>query len=69
MIELLLYGALFLAVMLALIGMAETETMQEYAERLHVNRLADRSRKRKPQSVRPRSRYIEVLRFAQNDRK
>ena len=58
--EISLFGLLFLAVMLALIGMAESETMREYSERRHIKWLADKSRKKKAQTMRPRSRYIRA---------
>ena len=58
--EISLYGLLFLVVMLAVIGLAESESMREYSERRAVNALADKSRKKKAQTMRPRSRYIRA---------
>lgn len=40
--------------------LAESETLREHSERRSVNRLADRSRRSKPQGMRPRSRYIRA---------
>ena len=55
--ELVFLAALFMAVCVALILLADEERLEEISERRAVNRLADRSRRSKPQSVRPRSRY------------
>ena len=55
--------AIFVALFLLLLGavlMAESETMQRHSKRRAVNRLADESRKHKPQGMRPRSRYIRA---------
>ena len=60
MLEIGLCGLLFLAVMLAVIALAESETMREYSERRHINYLADKSRRKKPLPVRARSRYIRA---------
>ena len=58
--EIALFGLLFLIVSLALIAMAESEPMRDYAERRHVNYLADKSRRKKAQTMRPRSKYVRA---------
>ena len=51
--------AFVVAVILVILG-ARPETLAEYSERMHVNRLADRSRARKAPTVRNRCRYIRA---------
>ena len=58
--EIALFGLLFLVCALALIALAESEALRDYAERRHVNYLADKSRRKKAQTMRPRSRYIRA---------
>ena len=48
-----------IALILVAMG-AETETLAEYSERMNVNRLADRSRKRKAPTARRGCRYVEA---------
>ena len=58
--EIALFGLLFLIVSLGLIALAESDTMRDCAERRHINYLADKSRRKKAQTMRPRSRYIRA---------
>ena len=58
--ELLAFAILFVFVSSLACCLAEREGLLEYSERRAVNRLADRSRRSKPQSVRPRSRYVRA---------
>lgn len=58
--ELVFMAALFLLGFVVLILLSEDESLAEMSERLHVNRLADQSKKRKPQGMRPRCRYIRA---------
>ena len=58
--EIALFGLLFLVVSLALIALAESEPLRDYAERRHVNYLADRSRRKKAHTVRPLCKYIRA---------
>lgn len=58
--ELVFLAVLFVSAGVALILLSEDESLAEMSERLHVNRLADESRKRKAQGMRPRSRYIRA---------
>lgn len=48
-----------IAIILALLA-AESETLADAAERRHINYMADRSRRRPPQAVRSRCRYIQA---------
>ena len=51
--------AFIIAVILA--GLAsQPETLAEYSDRMHVNRLADESRKRKAPGMRRACRYVEA---------
>lgn len=58
--ELKWFALLFMAVILIIWLLAESETLRDYSERQNVNKLADKSRRSKPQTVRPRSRYIRA---------
>lgn len=58
--ELAWFGAIFIAVICAVLLLSESETLRDYSERQNVNRLADQSRRRKPQGVRPRCKYIRA---------
>lgn len=58
--ELVFVAVLFVLGFLALILLADEERLEEISERRNVNRLADSSRKRKAQGMRPRSRYIQA---------
>ena len=58
--ELKWFSLLFMAVILIVWVLAENETLRDYSERRAVNKLADNSRRRKPQGMRPRSRYIKA---------
>lgn len=51
---------LFVVAILIMWALAESETLRDFSERQNVNKLADKSRRAKPQSVRPRSRYIRA---------
>ena len=51
--------AFMIAVILVILG-ARPETLAEYSERMHVNRLADRSRARKAPTVRRACRYVRA---------
>lgn len=55
----LLIGGFVFAVALVLLA-AEPEGLMEYSERMHVNRLADESRKRKAPGMRRKCRYIQA---------
>ena len=55
--EFVAFAILFVFISSLACWLAESETLQDYSERQNVNKLADRSRRSKPQSVRPRSRY------------
>ena len=50
----------FVIAMILLWLAAEPETLAEYSDRMHVNRLADRSRARKAQGVRRQCRYVRA---------
>ena len=50
--ELMVYGALFVAVCLVLCLLSESGTLEDWSEKRHVDRLADRSRNRKPSTRR-----------------
>lgn len=50
----------FIIGMILLVLASEPETLAEYSDRMHVNRLADRSRARKAPAVRKRCRYIKA---------
>ena len=50
----------FIIAMVLLWLAAEPETLAEYSDRAAVNRLADRSRKRKAPAMRKRCRYIQA---------
>ena len=58
--ELVFLAVLFVLGFVALILLADEERLEEISERRAVNWLADRSRRSKPQSVLPRSRYIRA---------
>jgi hypothetical protein len=60
MSELGLLGAIVFVLALILISLAESESMREYAERHAINTMADRSRRKKPQSMRPRCKYSKA---------
>ena len=48
----------FIIAMVLLWLAAEPETLADYSDRMHVNRLADRSRARKAPGARQRCRYV-----------
>lgn len=50
----------FIIAMVLLWLAAEPETLADYSDRMHVNRLADRSRARKAPGTRQRCRYIQA---------
>ena len=50
----------FIIAMVLLWLAAEPETLADYSDRMHVNRLADRSRARKAPTMRKRSRYSQA---------
>lgn len=52
-------GALFVAACLGLCLLAENGTLEDYSEKRHVNKLADRSRNRKP-AKRRNSRWAGI---------
>lgn len=58
--ELVFFAILFFLVASAVCWACENETLREHSERRAVNRLADNSKKHKPQGMRPRSRYIKA---------
>lgn len=58
--ELGLLGVVFFVLALILISLAESESMREYAERHAINAMADKSRREKPQGMRPRNRYSKA---------
>jgi hypothetical protein len=60
MSELGLLGGIFFVLALILISLAESESMREYAERHAINAMADRSRRKKPQGMRPRCKYSKA---------
>lgn len=60
MSELGLLGGIVFVLALILISLAESESMREYAERHAINAMADKSLRKKAQTMRPRSRYIEA---------
>lgn len=39
---------------------AEPESLADYSDRMHINRLADQSRARKAQGARSRCRYVKA---------
>jgi len=43
-----------------IVALAEDEDLSDYADRMEINRMADRSRARKAPGMRPRCRYIEA---------
>lgn len=51
----------FIIAMVLLWLAAEPETLADYSDRMHVNRLADRSRSRKAPAVRKRCRYSMAM--------
>lgn len=51
--------AFLIALILVILG-ARPETLAEYSERMNVNRLADRSRKRKAPTARRACRYVRA---------
>ena len=58
--ELVWFALLFLVVICVTLWLSESETLRDYGERQNVNKLADNSRRRKPQGMRPRSKYIRA---------
>ena len=50
----------FIIAMVLLWLAAEPETLADYSDRMHVNRLADRSRARKAPGMRRPCRYVEA---------
>ena len=50
----------FIIAMVLLWLAAEPETLADYSDRMHVNRLADRSRARKAPGTRRPCRYVEA---------
>ena len=58
--ELGLLGVVFFVLALILISLAESESVQEYAERHAINAMADKSRRAKPKGMRPRNRYSKA---------
>ena len=60
MSELGLLGVVFFVLALILISLAESESVQEYAERHAINAMADKSRRAKPKGMRPRNRYSKA---------
>lgn len=58
--ELTWFTLLFMAVILIVWVLAENETLRDFSERRAINKLADKSRRAKPQTVRPRSKYASV---------
>lgn len=51
----------FIIGMILLVLASEPETLAEYSDRMHVNRLADRSRARKAPTARRRCRYTMAM--------
>ena len=51
----------FIIAMVLLWRAAEPETLADYSYRMHVNRLADRSRARKAPAMRKRCRYAVAM--------
>ena len=58
--ELVWFVLLFLVVICVTLWLSESETLRDYSERQNVNKLADNSHRRKPQGMRPRSKYIRA---------
>ena len=58
--ELVFVAVLFVLGCVALILLADEERLEEMSERRAVNRMADNSRRRKAQGMRPRCRYIRA---------
>ena len=50
----------FVIAMILLMALAEQETLAEYSDRMAINRLADRSRKRKAPGLRRPCRYAQA---------
>lgn len=51
----------FIIGMILLVLASEPETLAEYSDRMHVNRLADQSRARKAPGMRRRCRYSMAM--------
>ena len=61
MSELGLLGGIVFVLALILISLAESESVQEYAERHAINAMADKSRRKKPRGMRPRCKYSKAV--------
>ena len=59
--ELIAFAALVMVCCVVLIFLSEPETLEEYSERQHVNRLADESKKRKAPGMRKPCRYARAM--------
>lgn len=58
--ELTRFAILAFVAICALIPLAESETLEEWSERRHVNWLADRSKGRKAATVRAKCKYARA---------